>query len=206
MAKEIGISIPETEKAVRALRAFCDAWLGEETTTVSVGEVSMTTTAPPAPPAEEFTIPAPDHPPLPPVDEEPAGVPGGMAPYAPPETELDKRGVPWSADHHAATKTQKKDGSWKAKKGGDKEALKAYEAQYIGTPSAPPAPPAPPADDNEIGFDTVMRKATELTTNHNITPEGVQAIAQNVGLNGLHELATNKHLIPEVMAALEAVA
>ena len=74
------------------------------------------------------------------------------------ETEVDSRGVPWSAEHHAANKSTKKDGSWSARRNGDKVALAQYESQYLNktvapqapsnpttTPSVPKAPPTIPA-------------------------------------------------------------
>ena len=61
------------------------------------------------------------------------------------EGDLDIHGVPWSADHHAGTKSTKKDGAWKRKKGGDKDACDAYEARFlVNEPVAPvPVPVAP---------------------------------------------------------------
>lgn len=82
----------------------------------------------------------------------------GSAPVADLDTEdgpvdpnagtVDVKGVPWHADHHAATKGKNQDGTWKAKKGHDKAALAAYEAQFaatgaLATPAPAPAEPAP---------------------------------------------------------------
>lgn len=68
---------------------------------------------------------------------------------------INDAGIPWSAEFHASTQKQNNDGSWKARKGVDKEALKAYEAQFLNTgsetsdvppaPSTPATPPAPPS-------------------------------------------------------------
>lgn len=60
---------------------------------------------------------------------------------------INDKGIPWHNEHHASTKSQNNDGSWKRKKGGDKAAADAYEAQFTATPSLPvtPAAPASPA-------------------------------------------------------------
>lgn len=59
---------------------------------------------------------------------------------------VDVKGVPWHADHHAATKGKNQDGTWKAKKGHDKAALAAYEAQFAGSGALATPAPAPAAD------------------------------------------------------------
>lgn len=58
---------------------------------------------------------------------------------------VDVKGVPWHADHHAATKGKNQDGTWKAKKGHDKAALAAYEAQFAATGALATPAPADPA-------------------------------------------------------------
>lgn len=59
---------------------------------------------------------------------------------------VDVKGVPWHADHHAATKGKNQDGTWKAKKGHDKAALASYEAQFAATGALATPAPAPAAD------------------------------------------------------------
>lgn len=59
-----------------------------------------------------------------------------------PAVELDERGVPWSPDFHASTKAKTQDGAWKKKRGGDHEALAAYEAQFTNVTAPAPATPA----------------------------------------------------------------
>ena len=82
---------------------------------------------------------------LPPPEGQSAADTGTGATLAPaPAAELDERGVPWSADFHAATKTKTQDGAWKKKRGGDHEALAAYEAQFTSVTPATPAPAAAP--------------------------------------------------------------
>lgn len=66
-------------------------------------------------------------------------------------SDVNEHGIPWSAEHHASTKTKTQDGHWTAKRGGDKAALAAYNAQFMTEtpPAAPaavtPALPATPA-------------------------------------------------------------
>lgn len=85
-------------------------------------------------------------------------------PLAPAATgEVNEHGIPWNAEFHASTKTTNQDGHWKGKKGVDKAALEAYNAQFTkpavtapvtapvvaatppvpATPGLPPVPPVP---------------------------------------------------------------
>lgn len=52
--------------------------------------------------------------------------------------DVNDKGVPWNEEFHASTKTVNQDGSWKARKGVDKDALKAYEQQFTSQPVATP--------------------------------------------------------------------
>jgi hypothetical protein len=61
------------------------------------------------------------------------------------ESLVNEHGIPWSAEHHASTKTKTQDGHWTAKRGGDKAALVAYNAQFTQSAPAVPAVPATPA-------------------------------------------------------------
>lgn len=64
------------------------------------------------------------------VDEDvaaPGAVPGA----------LDSRGVPWHADFHAASMTKTQAGEWKKRKGGDKDAIEAYERQFTAPQPGP---------------------------------------------------------------------
>jgi len=117
----------------------------------------------------------------------------------------DNRGVVWSEEHHASTQTQKKNGEWKAKKGGDKTTLVAYEGQFVD-----PAPVAPPVVDpapvqQPTNFNDVMVKITELTAAGKIDPQGIQTLCQNSGLVNITELAAKPEYIPTVYASLCAI-
>jgi hypothetical protein len=59
--------------------------------------------------------------------------------------ELDKNGLPWDERIHAGTKSKKADGSWKAKRGVDKDFVAQVEAELraamaVPTPNEQPAP------------------------------------------------------------------
>lgn len=58
---------------------------------------------------------------------------------------INDKGIPWHNEHHASTKSQNNDGSWKRKKGGDKAAADAYESQFTAAPATPALPAAPAA-------------------------------------------------------------
>ncbi len=178
---------------VPELRAIIDEL---STQTVTVGQVTVATPAPQV--AEPLT---------PPVVEPPT---------QPTEPLTDASGVVWSAEHHASTQTKKKDGDWKAKKGGDKTALAAYEGQFVVDPApvAPPvvdpAPVAPPVVDpapvqQPTNFNDIMVKITELTAAGKIDPVGIQTLCQNSGLVNITELAGKPEFIPTVYASLCAI-
>jgi hypothetical protein len=75
--------------------------------------------------------------------------------------ELDVQGLPWNEEFHAGTKGKNNDGTWKLKRGCDKDAFEAWKTAYLvteadvgdtqveteATPQAPAAPevPATPA-------------------------------------------------------------
>lgn len=70
-----------------------------------------------------------------------------------PTGDLDTDGLPWNEEFHASTKGQNNDGTWKLKRGCDKEAFEAWKAEYLAggdtepvvsvAPAAPVTPAAP---------------------------------------------------------------
>lgn len=64
----------------------------------------------------------------------------------------DSRGVIWHKDFHSANKSTNKDGSWRSQRGVSKEAIDAYESQFLGkgrslstnVATSEPASPQPP--------------------------------------------------------------
>jgi hypothetical protein len=78
-------------------------------------------------------------------------------------SDMDSRGVPYHADHHAArsgaTGGKNPDGTWKRRRGHDKAAADAYEAQYAGkgggaanAAAASTSEPAPNGSASSVGF------------------------------------------------------
>jgi len=55
-----------------------------------------------------------------------------------PVEERDVNGVPYNPLHHADTRGRNKDGSWKQRRGADKVAVAAYEAQFTGVVAGQP--------------------------------------------------------------------
>jgi hypothetical protein len=114
--------------------------------------------------------------------------------------------VPWSAEHHAASKTKKANGTWKAKPGGDKAALIVYERQFA---------PVTVANDIKVDgewkpvdgatFMDLMTLVGALTSSGKVTPKGLQALIEQVGASNLTELAQNGEKIPALMGILGAV-
>jgi hypothetical protein len=47
---------------------------------------------------------------------------------------VDKNGIPWNAEYHSASKAQNADGTWRAKRGVNKEALAAWETKVKAEP------------------------------------------------------------------------
>jgi hypothetical protein len=88
----------------------------------------------------------------PPAQQPPAPPATPKAPTPPPAAtgELDVRGVPWHAAHHAGTKGKNQDGTWKRLKGTDKDVVAAYEAQFTSRPGVPPSTPTPPASSGGV--------------------------------------------------------
>ena len=70
----------------------------------------------PAPAAPTAAVPAPPAPPAPPV----------IVPVVP---KLDKNGFPWDQRIHSSSKGINEDGTWRAKRGVDKELVKTVEAE-----------------------------------------------------------------------------
>lgn len=159
------------------------------------------------------------------VDEDepaPGGIPG----------QLDNRGVPWHADHHAASMTKTQVGEWKKRKGGDKAAIEAYERQFTAPqPTAAPAsepveipafmqrqaatPPAPatfptmPAPDAAapVSYDEMISVFNEVGAR--IGAERVSAetlrIYGVIGITDPNALATDETMRAKLVAELRAI-
>lgn len=67
-------------------------------------------------------------------------------------SEYDKAGFPWDERIHSSSKAVNKDGTWKLKRGVDKELVKQIQDEFTGVTEEPeqPATTTPPA--NQVGF------------------------------------------------------
>jgi hypothetical protein len=140
--------------------------------------------------------------------------------------EKDSAGTPYDARIHAASKTQTKNGEWKALKGVDKIYFAKIRAEIRGEPAPgtaippmpplppaaippappPPAPPAPGATPAQAsGFKELMAFVVPLLQAQKITREQIAAACATVGLATLQELGTKTEHIPAVRAYLEAL-
>lgn len=68
--------------------------------------------------------------------------------------DVDAFGVPWHAEMHAKTKSQKADGSWTRRRGVDVATVEAYEAQYRTPATSVPVVATPPAPDGMLPLPT----------------------------------------------------
>lgn len=169
---------------------------------------------------------------LPPPEGQSAADTGTGATLAPaPAAELDERGVPWSADFHAATKTKTQDGAWKKKRGGDHEALAAYEAQFTSvTPAtATGAVPVPAPNANMsmpgqggvmpqpdltpeveptaapvLDATKIMEVASGLINGGKASPAYLQELAEAGGLGSIGEMFNRDDALPAISAKLQA--
>lgn len=158
--------------------------------------------------------------------EVPPPPPANLVPPPPLPVELDASNMPWDVRIHAATQTQNKDGSWKAKKNLDDtvkmqvtaELRAQYPAPALPAPATPVAPP-PPASASVVPppppvagvadlstFAGVMAKTSGLIAASKVTREQVTAAAQAVGVPNTIALATRPDLWAGYAATLDAYA
>ena len=183
-------------------------------------------TAPAAPaPTSTANVPAPPAPAAPPAP--PAAAPS--VPAAPTNpVGVDKAGLPWDARIHGSTKTQNKDGTWRAKRDvlpalvvsveAELRHLMGLNASAAPLPPAPPAPPAPPPpapttaaapgaspSDAPMSFGAFMERLTPhmMTNPPKLTTDQMAVALGKFGLTGLGQLAITPNLLPAVMAELE---
>lgn len=74
-------------------------------------------------------------------EEEMEEVPSKFAPTR--IGEEDVEGVPWNSKFHASSKEKNQDGTWRAKRGVDKNALKEYKSEFVKTPAPVETPVIP---------------------------------------------------------------
>ena len=144
-------------------------------------------------------------------------------------TDVDTRGYPWDERIHASSKALNTDGSWRYRRGVEKETINAVEMELKGfsepttpvvVPAVPPvveavngmpiAPaPAPAAtelpDVSSMTFVQLMQKLTPLTATGKITPDMIAGAMASVGLVKLMDLTTRPELVPQVAVMLGAI-
>lgn len=98
--------------------------------------------------ATEFAVrpPAAEHATIPTGDQAMAALAGHAAPAPVAENpegapDFDSRGFPWDERIHTGTKATNADGTWRNKRGVDKDLIAAVEAELRGEPAAPAAAP-----------------------------------------------------------------
>lgn len=124
-----------------------------------------------------------------------ANVPTGATPTNPVET--DKSGLPWDGRIHAANKSKKTDGNWKAKRGVDPVLVTQVEAELRGgapTGNAVPTPPAPNAALPEVQeFNQLMQDlGPHLLTDTNLQGLSAGELKNFARQLGLVDPATNE--------------
>lgn len=124
-----------------------------------------------------------------------ANVPTGATPTNPVET--DKSGLPWDGRIHAANKSKKTDGNWKAKRGVDPVLVTQVEAELRGgapTGNAAPTPPAPNTALPEVQeFNQLMQDlGPHLLTETNLQGLSAGELKNFARQLGLVDAATNE--------------
>lgn len=167
--------------------------------------------APAAPQASSAHNMAPPAPPAP-----PASVAATQAPAL--SDEVDSSGLPYDARIHNDGKTKKVDGTWKIKKGLDRNYAATVEAELrsrlqtrvAAAPTSPStgAPPPPPnlqaPASTGMGFKDFLKKVMTLVTAGTLTQDQVNKCCaeENVVLT---MLPTQPHLIEKVNARIDAL-
>lgn len=165
----------------------------------------------------------------------PAAVLAHDAPPPPPPpppaaVEKDASNMPWDARIHAATKTQNKDGTWKAKKNLDENTKMTVTAELralypaptaaapppppSAAPAPPPPPPAavappPPATTGAADISTfagVMVKLSGYLAGGKVTKDQSVAACNALGVPNTIALANRADLWPGFCAMLDAYA
>ncbi len=148
-----------------------------------------------------------------------------------PGVELDAEGLPWDARIHAKSSTgpggvKNADGTWRAKRGVNDDALvaqvKAELRAAMGAPAAsaplapvvpaaPPAavpvPPAPVGPEEITTFPQIMKKISGLRVGQfpAMSQDELSGILTQAGLPSLPTLASRADLIPAVNAGIDAL-
>jgi hypothetical protein len=123
-----------------------------------------------------------------------------------PTPDVDSRGLPWDERIHAGTKVLNVDGTWRNKRGVDKNLLAQVEAELQGehitepevaTPIPTPTP-TPATQEEEWTFGGLMGQITIREVDADKVLDAVQA----VGLESIALLAARPDLVPQVAREL----
>lgn len=118
------------------------------------------------------------------------------------ELGVDSRGIPWNPEIHAATKTKRKDGTWKLKKGANLLQAAQEEKKLLQD-----LPPPPPLDETieeiqqrEIPktFNEMVNFIDEIMDTGRIDINGVLKILSDLGFNNIIHLKGNESKYPEI--------
>lgn len=153
-------------------------------------------------PAPEREIKEPSIPPAPPTEQKAShDFPQGV----------DKTGLPWDSRIHAKAKQpMKADGTWKRRKGIDKDYYAQIEAEIRGTRSATPPPPPLVTDDTPPPVGMAVKSVTfpdlmALASRRGLVGADLDRLTQEQTALTTHAeliLPENKHLLAEVYNAI----
>jgi len=141
--------------------------------------------------------------------------------------DLDANDLPWDPRIHSSSKAKNKDGTWRYKRGVNKDAVATVEAELKGllsTPVAPPPPPvqetaappppppaqetvAPPPPVEGVTVPAFLQLVTANIVAKKWTREEIEQAIVNQGVPGVEKiphLMAHKDLIPKVLEELNA--
>ena len=167
-------------------------------------------------------------PPTAPLPHVPNNVTPGTiaAPQSQNLAEVDKKGMRWDARIHSSSKAKIADGTWKYRRGVTDEEIKRVEGELTGSPHVPshvdfapatriPVQPGPsiaqlvdPAVDPVAlrqQFAQLMLKVARSKGEGKLTAEEVTAALQPYGVASLPLLANKLEVVPQVIAAIDAI-
>lgn len=133
-------------------------------------------------------------------------------------SKVDSKGVMWDERIHSETRNQNNDGTWRLRRGVDKDLVAQVLAEQNGDApavpaddeQAPPPPveetedeaPPPPADDAPS---YQAKDVIKFITDNKIPADQVNAIVEGYGLKRAADLFGKPQLVDDVMAALQSM-
>ena len=155
-------------------------------------------------------------------------VPAPPAPAAPAPTlggaRLDKAGVPWDGRIHASSKATNADGTWRLKRGVDKNQVDSVTAELqklMAIPSPgpqlvlppPPPPPPPPAvaaavvpeADAQEKFIALINRASSAMAQGKVSSEQIIKLMNSIAVPNLPALGNRLDLLPQAAALIDGL-